>query len=46
MNNKELIVNAQMSHVYTELRKYYNTKSILQIVGKERDENAHSNMIA
>lgn len=46
MNNKELIVNAQMSHVYTELRKYYNSKSILQIIGKERDENTHSNIIA
>lgn len=46
MTNKELIVNAQMSHVYTELRKYYNSKSTLQIVGKERDENVHSNIIA
>ncbi len=46
MNNKELIVNAQTSYTYTELRKYYNSKSILQIIGKERDENTHSDIIA
>lgn len=46
MNNRELIVNAQISQVYNELRKYYNSKSMLQIIGKERDENTHSNIIA
>ena len=46
MNNKELIAKAQISHEYNELRKYYNTKSMLQVVGKERDENTHSNIIA
>ena len=43
---KELIANAQISKEYNELKKFYNTKSILQLVGKERDENVHSDMIA
>lgn len=43
---KELIANAQISKEYNELKKFYDTKSVLQIVGKERDENVHSDMIA
>lgn len=46
MSAIEMLSKLNMSNDLVNLRTYYNTPSFLEIIGKERLEEVHSNILA